>query len=293
MELKPETGMSRGRALLLLVAAAVLWSTGGLFIKSVDWDPFAIAGTRSAIAALVVLAYLRRPKIRWSIPQFLGGAAYAATVILFVLANKMTTAANAIVLQYACPVYVALLGAVFLGERVSARAWITVAVTLGGMVLFFFDRLSPGGFTGNVLAVISGITLAVLVVCLRMQKEGSPTESILLGNLFAVLVCLPFMFRSAPYPRGMAALVFLGVLQLGLSYLIYSRAIRHVPALEAILVPIIEPVLNPVWVFLFVGEAPGPWAIAGGTIVIATVATYSLLEARRGRERQLIINNEQ
>jgi drug/metabolite transporter (DMT)-like permease len=283
MELKSETGMSRGRALLLLVAAAVLWSTGGLFIKSVDWDPFAIAGTRSAIAALVVLAYLRRPKIRWSIPQFLGGAAYAATVVLFVLANKMTTAANAIVLQYACPVYVALLAAVFLGERVSTRAWITIAVTLGGMVLFFFDRLSPGGFTGNVLAVISGMTLAVLVICLRMQKEGSPTESILLGNLFAVLVCLPFMFRSAPSPRGMAALVFLGVFQLGLSYIIYSRAIRHVPALESILVPIIEPVLNPVWVFLFVGEAPGPWAIAGGTIVIATVAAYSVLEARRGR----------
>lgn len=275
--------MTRGSAVLLLVAAAVLWSTGGLFIKSVDWDPFAIAGTRSGIAALVVLAYLRRPRFRWSLPQLLGAAAYAATVILFVLANKMTTAANAIVLQYACPVYVALMSAAFLGERVSARAWITVAVTLGGILLFFLDRLSPGGFTGNVLAVISGITLAVLVICLRMQKEGSPTESILLGNLLTVAVCAPFMFRSAPSPKGMAALVFLGVFQLGLSYLIYSRAIRHVPALQAIIVPIIEPVLNPVWVFMFMGEAPGPWAIAGAVIVIAAVAVYSALEARRGR----------
>ena len=275
--------MGRGKAVLLLVAAAVLWSTGGLFIKSVDWDPFAIAGTRSAIAALVVLMYLRRPKIRWSLPQFLGGAAYAATVVLFVLANKLTTAANAIVLQYACPVYVALLGAVFLGERVSARAWITVAVTLGGIVLFFLDRLSPGGFTGNMLAVVSGMSLAVLVICLRKQKDGSPTESILLGNLFAVLVCLPFMFRSAPSLRGMAALAFLGVFQLGFSYIIYSRAIRHVPALQSIIVPIIEPVLNPVWVFLFVGEAPGPWAVAGGVIVIAAVVVYSALDAKQGR----------
>jgi len=275
--------MGRGKAVLLLVAAAVLWSTGGLFIKSVDWDPFAIAGTRSAIAALVVLMYLRRPKIRWSLPQFLGGAAYAATVVLFVLANKLTTAANAIVLQYACPVYVALLGAVFLGERVSARAWITVAVTLGGIVLFFLDRLSPGGFTGNMLAVVSGMSLAVLVICLRKQKDGSPTESILLGNLFAVLVCLPFMFRSAPSLRGMAALAFLGVFQLGFSYIIYSRAIRQVPALQSIIVPIIEPVLNPVWVFLFVGEAPGPWAVAGGVIVIAAVVVYSALEAKQGR----------
>jgi drug/metabolite transporter (DMT)-like permease len=286
MELKPEMGMGRGRALLLLVAAAVLWSTGGLFIKSVDWDPFAIAGTRSAIAALVVLAYLRRPKIRWSLPQFLGGAAYAATVVLFVLANKLTTAANAIVLQYACPVYVALMGAAFLGEKVSARAWVTVAVTLGGIVLFFLDRLSPGGLTGNVLAVISGMTLAVLVICLRMQKEGSPTESILLGNVFAVLVCLPFMFRTAPSLKGMAALVFLGVFQLGFSYIIYSRAIRHVPALQSIIVPIIEPVLNPVWVFLFVGESPGPWAVAGGVIVIAAVVVYSALEARKSDENQ-------
>lgn len=275
--------MTRGRAVLLLVVAAVLWSTGGLFIKSVEWDPFAIAGTRSGIAALVVLVYLRRPRIKWSAPQLLGAAAYAATVILFVVANKMTTAANAIVLQYACPVYVALMSAAFLGERVSARAWITVAVTLGGIVLFFLDKLSPGGFTGNVLAVISGISLAVLVICLRMQKEGSPTESILLGNLLTVLVCAPFMFRTAPSPEGMAALAFLGVFQLGFSYLIYSRAIRHVPALEAIIVPIIEPVLNPVWVFLFMGEAPGPWAVAGGTIVIAAVAVYSVLESRRGR----------
>ena len=225
----------------------MLWSTGGLFIKSIDWDPFAIAGTRSAIAALVVLAYLRRPKIRWSLPQFLGGAAYAATVVLFVVANKMTTAANAIVLQYACPGLRRAPGSGVPGGE-GVRPGLDHRGRDARRHRAFLPRPAfTRRFTGNVLAVVSGMSLAVLVICLRMQKEGSPTESILLGNLFAVLVCLPFMFRSAPSLKGMAALAFLGVFQLGFSYIIYSRAIRHVPALQSIIVPIIEPVLNPVW----------------------------------------------
>ncbi len=271
---------SRGRAVLMLAGAAVLWSMGGLLIKSVDWNPFAIAGTRSAIAALVVALFLRRPRFVWSLPQIGGAVSYSATVILFVLANKMTTAANAIVLQYACPVYVALLGALLLKEGVSQRTGLMVLTTLAGVVLFFFDRLTPGGFIGNVLALISGVTMAFMVIFLRMQKHGSPTESILLGNVLTVLICLPHMSGPLPSMTGMASLALLGVFQLGLSYVLYSRAIRHVPALDAILIPVIEPLLNPLWVFIAMGELPGAWAIAGGIVILLSITIFSFFETR-------------
>lgn len=270
----------RGRAILMLAASAVLWSMGGVLIKSVEWDPFAIAGTRSAIAALVVLALLRRPRFVWTLPQVGGAVAYSATVILFVLANKMTTAANAIVLQYACPVYVALLGVLLLKERISLRAGIMMCIALAGIVLFFFDRLTPAGFRGNLLALASGVTLAFMVVFLRMQKHGSPTESILLGNVLTVAVCAPHMTPPLPSPAGMVSLVLLGVFQLGISYVLYSRAIKHVPALDAVLIPVIEPVLNPLWVFLVMGEQPGGWATAGGIVILLSITVFSVLEAR-------------
>jgi len=271
---------TRGRAVLMLAASAVLWSMGGLLIKSVDWNPFAIAGTRSAIAALVVAALLRRPRFAWSLPQIGGAVAYSATVILFVLANKMTTAANAIVLQYACPVYVALLGVPLLKEKISLRAGIMMCIALAGIVLFFFDRLTPGGFRGNILALVSGVTMAFMVIFLRMQKHGPPTESILLGNILTVLICAPHMSAPMPSPPDMVSLVLLGVFQLGISYMLYSRAIQHVPALDAILIPVIEPVLNPVWVFLAMGERPGPWAIAGGLVILLSITIFSVMEAR-------------
>jgi drug/metabolite transporter (DMT)-like permease len=270
----------RAMAVLMLAASAVLWSMGGLLIKSVDWDPFAIAGARSAIAALVVTVMLRRPRFIWSVPQVGGAVAYSATVILFVLANKMTTAANAIVLQYACPVYVALLGLLLLKERVSLRAGIMMCIALAGIVLFFFDRLTPAGFRGNILALVSGITMAFMVVFLRMQKYGSPTESILLGNVVTVVICAPHMSAPLPSPAGMVSLVLLGVFQLGLSYVLYSRAIKQVPALDAILIPVIEPVLNPLWVFLAMGERPGVWAIAGGLVILLSITIFSIMEAR-------------
>ncbi len=286
MEERPADS-SRGRAIMMLAATAVLWSMGGLLIKSVDWNPLAIAGARSAIAALVVLVYLRRPRFVWSLPQVGGAIFYSATVILFVAANKMTTAANAIVLQYACPAYVALLGVLFLKEKVSRRAGIMIVISFAGIVFFFFDRLTPTGFQGNILALVSGVTMAFMVICLRLQKQGSPTESILLGNVLTVIVCVPFMLDGPlPPPAGLASLALLGVFQLGLSYILYSRAIRHVPALDAILVPVIEPVLNPLWVLIVMGERPGGWAVAGGVIILISITVFSFLESRDAAREQ-------
>lgn len=269
--LREESRGERYKAISFLIVTAILWSTAGLLIKLISWNPLAIAGMRSAIAAIVLLAFLRRPHLTWSSAQIGGAVAYALTVILFVVANKLTTAANAILLQYTSPIYAALLGAWFLGEQTTRRDWITISVVMGGMVLFFLDDLTTGGFWGNVCAISSGATFACLVLFMRKQKNESPLESILLGNILTALVGLPFIFQTMPTTSSWVGLVFAGVIQLGLAQILYAAAIKHVTALEAILIQTVEPVLNPLWVLLVMGEAPGPWAFAGGFIVLASV----------------------
>ncbi len=261
--------MTHRKAVTYLFAAAVLWSLGGLLIKFVTWNPVAIAGARSAIACGFLLCFFR-PKLFLSSLDVFGGIAYAATVILFVTANKLTTASNAILLQYGAPVYVALLSKRLLGEPLSRLDWASTGMVLGGMVLFFLDRLGPGNMFGNVIAIGSGVAFAFLIVILRMQKDTEPLQSVFVGNLFAALFSIPF-FRGSPDGRGWVGLVLLGTVQIGLSYFLYAQAIRKVRAIEASLIPMIEPVLNPLWVFLAFGEAPGRFALLGGGIILFSV----------------------
>ena len=256
-----------------------------MLIKRVDWPPLAVAGGRGLIAAAFLAATSRELRFTWSSIQIGAAVAYALTTVLFVVANKLTTAANAILLQYTAPVWIALLGAWFLGERTTRADWITVVAVLGGMVLFFADGLQLGGLTGNVLALASGVSFALMILTLSRQKNsGGPLESIILGNLIAFAIGLPFMF-SAPLPStgGLAALGVLGVVQLGVSYWLYARALKHVTALEAVLVPVVEPILNPVWVLLALGEKPSGFALVGGAIVLTAVTLRALASVRAGR----------
>lgn len=271
----------RNRALLLLVLTAILWSTGGFLIKTVvSWRPIAIAGARSGISALLLLVYVRRPRFTWSATQIWTAIFYACVVILFVTSNKMTTAANAILLQYTAPVFVALFSFWVLGERITKADWLTVWVVLGGMVLFFLDDLAPGDLVGNLLSILSGVFFAFFILFLRKQKDGSPIESVILGNIITALVGLPFCFQSRPLAPEWGALIALGVFQLGLSYIFYTIAIKEVTALEAILIPVIEPILNPIWVFLLLGETPGPWSLVGGAIVLVAVTVLSIFKSK-------------
>lgn len=274
----------KSRAVLLLIGAATLWSLGGLLIKLISWNPIAIAGARSGIAALVMLVFRRRMRFNFSPAQLGGAVCYAATVILFVIANKWTTAANAILMQYTAPVYVALLSAWFLKERITRSDIVAIIAALAGMFLFFLDDLSSGGFWGNICAILSGIAFAGTVLCLRKQKDGSPLESVFIGNVLTFLIGLPFAFKSVPEASGWVGLVLLGVFQLGLSYILYAEAIKYVTALEAILIPVIEPVLNPIWVFWLLKEKPGAWAISGGAIVLISVTLRSLSAFRQKTE---------
>jgi len=272
--------MSYPTAIASLVAASVLWSSGGLLIKFVIWNPLAIAGVRSAIAAVTVMAAVGKPHFRLSFPQIGGAISYAATVILFVSATKLTTAANAIILQYTAPIYVALFSSRFLKEKIHWFDSAAVAVVLCGIFLFFLDDLTAGGYFGNALALCAGFSMAWLGLFLRKQKDASPVETVLLGNLITVCVTFPFMLSGRPGPFGWLGLGTLGVFQIGLSYVLYSHAIKKVKAIDAMLIFTIEPILNPVWVYLFIGETPGHWALAGGVLVLAAVVARGVYIAR-------------
>lgn len=269
----------RPKAILFLVITATLWSSGGILIKSVNANPLAIAGVRSAIAAVLMLLALGKPKINWSLAQIGAAVSYAATVILFVAATKYTTAANAILLQYTAPIYVAFLGAWLLKEKTKFYDWITIIIVIIGMALFFLDHLSTKGILGNALGMASGLSFAFLHILMRKQKDGSPWESAFLGNVLTAIIGLPFLFESFPDATGWFYLSILGTIQLGISYILYAKAIKHATALEAVLILVLEPILNPVWVFLFLGEAPGPWASVGGVIVLAAITLRSVLAA--------------
>ncbi len=274
-------------SILLLVMAAMMWSIGGLLIKLVDWNPLAIAGMRSAIASIVLLFFLKKPKLTWSKVQIGAAIAYVGTVILFVSANKMTTAANAILLQFTAPIYVALFSSWLLKEIIRIFDWIIIIVVMGGMSLFFFDHLSVTGMWGNIVAIGSGVCFAFFTIFMRMQKDGSPLESVFLGNVLTAIIGLPFMFKGGgPDTSGWLGLLLLGVVQLGIPYILYSRAIKYVTALEAILIPIIEPLLNPIWVFLLLDETPGIWAFTGGLIVLAAITIRCIISVREARNNR-------
>jgi len=271
----------RKKALIYLVIASVLWSIGGVFIKLVEWNPVAIAGARSGIAAIVMMIYMRRPVTRLGKFKLLGGCSYALLVMLFVTANKLTSSANAIFLQNTAPIWIALFSRWFLKERIERYDWVTIVVVMMGMTLFFIGDLNSGNIKGNFIAVLSGIAMAGVVIFLKLQKEDSPLEMTVVGNIITFIIAIPFFFISVPNLRSILGLLILGVFQLGISYIFYTTAIKYVSTVEAILIPILEPLLNPVWVFWGTGEAPSVYAVLGGALVIITITIRCLYHQRK------------
>ncbi len=272
----------RYKGIIAVIIASLLWSTGGIFIKMIDWNPVAISGSRSLIAALVLLAYNKKPKITKSKPQIYGAISYALTVIIFVIANKLTTAANVILLQYTAPIFVAILGIKFLKEKIHWYDIIAIVVVFSGMILFFIDNVSTGNLIGNILGVLSGLTLACTTIALKLHKDESAIDTTLIGNLITFIVSIPFILMSMPSLKSIIVIIIMGVFQLGISYIFYTYAIERLTALEAILITVIEPLLNPVWVYIFDGEKPGKFAILGGIIVIIAVVTRSIYISKLG-----------
>ncbi len=270
------------RAVLLVAAAALLWSSGGLFIKVAPMPGLAVACGRAVIATLFYLAVLR-PDLRKA--RFTTALAYAGCVVTFVTATKLTTAANAIFLQYTGPAYVLLLSPFVLGEPFRPVDAVCVALSLAGMSLFFVDKLEAGQLAGNLLATLSGVFFAFTVLLIRRDaKDGSgdAIPSTTLGNVLAALGTAPFAGALLHVSTaGALVLIYLGVMQLGVSYWMFARGVRRVPAAEASLISMLEPVCNPLWVLLGTGERPGPWSIAGGAVVLGAVALRTLIVSPR------------
>lgn len=272
--------MSRSKALFLLVLTAVLWSIGGLFIKLIELNPIAIAGYRSGIAALVMLIYLRRLPRAQDRYKCLGIASYMLLVFCFVYATKMTTAANAILLQFTSPIWVAILSMIWLKEKVTKVDVLSIVTVLVGLSLFFVGKFESGHLIGDLIALVSGVALALLIVFMKKGSAGSGVDITALGNVAVFIVAMPSYTANLPTLNDWFYLLILGVFQIGISYILFTKAVSHVSALEAILVPVIEPLLNPVWVLLFTGERMSINAFIGGIIIIASVMLRSVYNNR-------------
>jgi len=272
--------MSKRNAILLMVLVTLLWSTNGLLIKLVSWSPMSISGLRSLFAAAVLLPFLGKPRQLVSFDTLIGAFGFAGALITFVIATKLTTAANAIFLQLTAPVYVALLSGWILGEHVRTLDWVITGVILSGMLLFFGDTLTVDGFWGNICAIVSAICWAVFVLFSRRQKDDSPLKIPILGHVICALLGLPFIIASGPPESGWFWIIPMGTIGAGLSFVLYTIVIKRLKAIEVIITQTIEPVFNPIWVFLAVGETPGPWALLGGLIVLSSVTLHAVLRQK-------------
>lgn len=264
-------------AKLGVLLTALIWSSGGLAVKITNCPADALTGWRCFFCLVLFVLFYRKEKLlTFSKAQWAGAIAYFLMAYFYIAATQLTTAANAILLQYTAPVYVALLSIWLLKEKVKKKDWFVIAAVFLGMILFFVDKAGIGNMLGNVLGVLSGISFATFIVCTRMQKNAHPAGSIFLGNVIALVVCLPSMIVTPLTEDAIFGGMYLGLIYGGLSYIIYSACIRYVSALSAILIATIEPVLNPVWVFFLVGETPSSYAILGGGIVVVSILIGNL-----------------
>ena len=256
----------------MVAAAALLWSTGGIAIKAAPEPPLVVAFYRSAFAA-VALAIILRPRWRRLTPTFLIALfSYAACLTTFVIATKWTTAANAIFLQYSGVIWVLLASPWITKDPLHVRDAVPVAVAFAGMGLFFVGKLKAGS-AGDLVAVASGVFFAVLVLSLRLERGAGAEAAVTFGNVLGALCLLPFVSHElAVSRRSLLILLFLGVVQLACAYALFVHGLRHVTATQASLIGMLEPICNPIWVFLFLGERPGVYAILGGAIVLGAVA---------------------
>ncbi len=269
----------KGTAMILF--AALLWSSGGLFIKLIQLNAFQIAGIRSIFAAATFIVIFRKEVFYYSWFTLLNGVFYAGILILFVMATKETTAANAIFLQYTAPIYVLLLEPLLLKTKLRLMNVLTIFFCFLGMTLFFVGKLSPGNFHGNLIAIASGVAFAGFLLGMKKNEPKFQVASIFWGNLLIVLICSFSLFDHMRLTAGdLSMTAFLGVFQIGIAYAACTYGLKRVEAIEASLISMLEPVLNPVWVFIGYGESPSFFAIIGGIIIMAAIGVRTVIVER-------------
>jgi drug/metabolite transporter (DMT)-like permease len=282
--------MTKQRAIFMLIVAAIVWSTSGLFVKLLaDWSGLVIWGARSGVVAVVFGIWLKPTSLRFTRWEWLAALGYMGTQFFFILGNQRAPAANIIFLQYTVLLYIIPFSYFWLNEPIRRADLIAMCIIVTGMIFFFGDDLSLTGVQGNVYGVISAVAMAVMTLGLRRQKAANPANSILLGSLLGVIIGFPAI-RQAPFsPVSVSIILYLGVFQIGLGFVLYTQAIKHVEALQATLLVMLEPIFNPLWVFLVLGELPGRWAVVGALLVTIGVLYRAFAAIEKPRK---IANND-
>ena len=269
---------------IAMILTALLWSIGGIFIKLVPWNPLAIAGLRGVLGGLVMFVYLRfrgiKPVINKDSIKI--AVALAGVCSTFVAANKLTTAANAIVIQYCAPVYVLLYIAFVQKKKLRPLDIAVVPITILGVSLCFIGQMGNGHLAGDIVAVISGVFFAAMFIFSEGVSEQTRASGIMQGQFLTAIIGLPVLFATKPAftPTAIGGILILGIFQIGIAYVLYSIAIKRAPLLTCSLLAVLEPLLNPVWVFLFAGENPGVWSLVGGVIVVFIITLWYVYDAR-------------
>ena len=264
--------MSHKKAIAITCFVALMWSLAGFNIKMIEWSPYAIAAGRSLVAVILLAPMVLRKGFQ-KIDRYVIGVAicYAAFNYCFITSTTLTSSAIAIMMQYTAPIYVALLSWLFLRERVGWADIISVGFVFLGMIFFFLDSNSGGSLKGNIVSIFNGITFAGISIFLRLQKDGNPALSMYLGNVISAVAGLPIMWNAGmPDTISLLFLLLAGLL-VAVSYTLYAKASTGLSALETVLIPIIDPVMNPVWVFLFLDERPGALTIVGAAVILVSV----------------------
>lgn len=269
-----------------VVIAVLLWSTGGLFIKLTSLDAYQVTFFRSLLAGITVLILTSHKGLRINFFGIMASVIYATLLFLFVWATKHTTAANAIFLQYTAPIYILILAPFVIGEKFHGRDLITIIFCIGGMSLFFVGKLEITDYQGNLAALCSGVFLGLYIMLLRHPKALGMNSAItvIYGNFLLALLTLPSGIAALPTMTltDAGAVAFLGVFQIGISYILFIKGVTGgTRPLDASIIGFIEPLLNPVWVFLFIGEQPSTWALLGGAVIVATVAIHTFVNSRK------------
>ncbi len=276
------------RGELMMLACGVLWSVSGLVMKYMIWSPLLIAGGRGVFSALVVYLSMRMSGYKMKISKKSMGIAFLTftNVILFVSANKMTTAANAIVLQYTAPIFVLIVTTFVLKRKLKTHEILTVLVACIGVVLFFMDKMSPLGMAGNIFATASGFFMGLMYALTGEIKEaGERMTGLVVGHLALAAIGIPigyvFTDKAEIYWLPIVLVIFLGLVQMGIPYALYGRASALISGVEVSLISMIEPILNPIWVALFYHEVPGRGALVGASLIIAAVIAYTVIDGRK------------
>lgn len=281
-----------------MALCACLWSISGIFIKWISWSPSLIAGGRSLISAAVLGLFMTVSRIRIQVcrSSLCAGISLGVSFLCFVSANKLTTAANAIVLQYTSPIFILIISALFLHQQIKKREAAVVCAAAAGILLFFLDQLSPGNIAGNFLGILAGFFLSIMFVLIGLagNNDSIRMSGILFAHIFTALVGIPVgaVFTASISTREICLILILGIFQLGIPYILYAIAAKDCSPLACSLIGMLEPLLNPVWVFLLDGEALGPFALAGAAIVIAAVACWCVIENRNQRLSELPTETE-